>query len=338
MKYAIYGAGAVGTALGAYLGKAGYEPEIFTDSKPIINALNINGAHVKGAVDFRAPVCAKLSGNMAGSYDAIFVTERFKDPEAELQKLSVLLSETGTLVVFQDGFPEAQYKEMVSDINIIPCVLEFGINNVAPGVCEITTDTKFMAIRLAKPQDDFQDLFWDIITLLEAMAHVVVEDDLTAFRWSKLCVMSAFSGIATIMGCRYAEMLKSDRARKIAVACLNECFAVAKKSDIELAKIQGKSLEKLFEYQGNFKKKLAIAKMPKALKYNINTMPSMLQNIKAGRSSDISNVNEIVCVAGRIARIDTPINDLIAENIKAMEGGNLKPDVDNLKLFDKLVE
>ena len=60
MKYAIYGAGSLGTVLGAYLSKAGVDIELVNRNKAHVAALRERGAHVKGTVEFLAPVNAIL--------------------------------------------------------------------------------------------------------------------------------------------------------------------------------------------------------------------------------------------------------------------------------------
>lgn len=51
MKTAIYGAGSLGTVLGAYLSKAGYPVDLITRNREHVEAMNKNGAHIIGTVD-----------------------------------------------------------------------------------------------------------------------------------------------------------------------------------------------------------------------------------------------------------------------------------------------
>ena len=48
MRTAIYGAGSLGTILGAYISKAGVPVELVNRNKSHVEALNSNGAHVVG--------------------------------------------------------------------------------------------------------------------------------------------------------------------------------------------------------------------------------------------------------------------------------------------------
>lgn len=53
MKYAIYGAGSLGTVLGAYITKSGTDIELVNRNKAHVEALRKNGTHVTGTVGLK---------------------------------------------------------------------------------------------------------------------------------------------------------------------------------------------------------------------------------------------------------------------------------------------
>ena len=66
MRAMIYGAGALGTVLGAYIAKAGVEIDLVNRNKAHVAALREKGAHITGTVDFVQPVSALLPEEMTG--------------------------------------------------------------------------------------------------------------------------------------------------------------------------------------------------------------------------------------------------------------------------------
>ncbi len=60
MNVAIYGAGSLGTILGAYLAKNGRQVDLINRNKAHVDALNAHGAQVVGKVNFTATVRALL--------------------------------------------------------------------------------------------------------------------------------------------------------------------------------------------------------------------------------------------------------------------------------------
>ena len=73
MRIAIYGAGSLGTILGAYISRAGVAIDLINRNKAHIEALQAQGAQVVGTVQFTQPVKAYTPDQMSGKYDIIFL-------------------------------------------------------------------------------------------------------------------------------------------------------------------------------------------------------------------------------------------------------------------------
>ena len=56
-KVAIYGAGSLGTVLGAYMTKNGVDVELVNRNKAHVAALNEKGAHITGTVEMTVRHC-----------------------------------------------------------------------------------------------------------------------------------------------------------------------------------------------------------------------------------------------------------------------------------------
>ena len=73
MRIAIYGAGSLGTILGAYISKAGVAIELINRNKAHVEALKTKGAQVVGTVQFVQPVIAYTPDEISGQYDILFL-------------------------------------------------------------------------------------------------------------------------------------------------------------------------------------------------------------------------------------------------------------------------
>ena len=67
MRTAIYGAGSLGTILGAFIAKAGMPIELINRNKAHVEALNIDGAHIVGTMKFTQKVTAYTPDQMSGT-------------------------------------------------------------------------------------------------------------------------------------------------------------------------------------------------------------------------------------------------------------------------------
>ena len=135
MRIAIYGAGSLGTILGAYISKAGVEIELINRNKAHIEALQTKGAHITGTVEFTQPVVAYTPDNMNGEYDVIFLMTKQQHNAEVVTMLKDYLAADGALVTFQNGLPELQIAEILGEERVIVCTVAWGATLQGPGVC-----------------------------------------------------------------------------------------------------------------------------------------------------------------------------------------------------------
>ena len=67
------------------------------------------------------------------------------------------------------------------------------------------------------------------------------------------------------------------------------------------------------------------------MEHSANVKPSMLQDLEAGRATEVDVVNGGVASKGDELGIDTPANDKVVELVHAIERGELAPDPENLR-------
>lgn len=337
MRYAIYGAGSLGTILGAYVTKNGGEIELVNRNKAHVNALNTNGAKIIGKVEMTVPVKAVLPDEMSGKYDVIFLMTKQLQNKAVVTKLKDFLTEDGVIVTLQNGLPEPGIAEIVGSNHTMGCVVEWGATMVEPGICMLTSEPDSLSYHMGK-MDGISDKQYDMVkSVLELMCPVHEEPNLLGARWSKLLINATFSGLGTVVGGVFGDVSENKKARKVAIRCMKECIDVGHSAGIEFAPVQGKNITKLFYYKGALKRAVATMLIPIAMKKHRNIEPSMLQDIKKGKPCEIDAINGVICEWGRKGNIPTPINDKIVEIIKKFETGELKPCKCNIKLFEELL-
>jgi 2-dehydropantoate 2-reductase len=163
------------------------------------------------------------------------------------------------------------------------------------------------------------------------------EPDLLGARWSKLLINATFSGLGTVVGGTYGDVSENKDVRKVAIRCMKECIDIGHAEGIAFAPVQGKDIVKLFNYIGAFKRALATMLIPIAMKKHKAIIPSMLQDIRNGKPTEVDAINGIVCAYGKKHGVPTPINDKIIEIIKKGENRELKMQPSNIRLFDALL-
>ena len=337
MKCAIYGAGSLGTVLGAYMTKNGQEVELINRNKAHVEALNQNGAHIKGTVDFKTPVKAITPDQMTGKYDVFFLMTKQLFNKDVVTFLKDYLTEDGVIVTLQNGIPEPGIAEIVGKNHTMGCTVEWGATMSAPGECILTSDPASLSFHMGKMEGITDKQFNLVKSLLEKMCPVEFEENLIGARWSKLLINATFSGLGTVIGGVFGDVSEGKDTKKIALACMKECIDVGTAAGVTFAPVQGKDITKLFYYKNALKQAFGILLLPIAMKKHRDIEPSMLQDLKHGKACEIDAINGVVCEWGKKCGVPTPINDKIVEVIKKEQAGELKLTHDNIKFFKNLV-
>ena len=123
MRIAIYGAGSLGTILGAYINRAGVQVDLINRNKAHVEALNANGARVTGTVDFVQKVNAYTPDCMSGTYDVLFLMTKQQNNKEVVQMLKDYLASDGVLVTFQNGLPEMQIADVLGEERVLGCTV-----------------------------------------------------------------------------------------------------------------------------------------------------------------------------------------------------------------------
>lgn len=123
MKTAIYGAGSLGTVLGAYLAKAGVDVDLITRNREHVEALNRDGAKIIGTVNMTVPVHALTPDEMTEKYELIILLTKQLDNVNVLKKLQKNMTDDCIVCTLQNGLPELSVSEVVGEDRTMGCTV-----------------------------------------------------------------------------------------------------------------------------------------------------------------------------------------------------------------------
>ena len=333
MHIAIYGAGSLGTILGAFISKAGVPIELINRNKTHVTALKEKGAQVVGTMNFNQPVVAYTPDEMSGTYDIIFLMTKQQHNAEVVKMLKGFLASDGVLVTFQNGLPEVQIAEVLGEERVLGCTVAWGATMQSPGVCELTSEPDALSFSLGAISKQRSKHFAKVKELLEMMGTVDVEENFLGTRWSKLLINAAFSGMSAVLGCTFGEAAGPKDSRRIVQALIKECIDVCQVGGIRIEPVQGKDIVKLLNYTNALKRAFSFFIIPIAIRKHAKLKASMLQDLEKGKLTEVDAINGAVSEYGRMVNFPTPVNDKVVEIIHRIEQGELKPCFDNLKYF-----
>jgi 2-dehydropantoate 2-reductase len=334
MRIAIYGAGSLGTILGAFISKAGVPIELINRNKAHVTALQEKGAQVVGTMNFHQPVVAYTPDEMSGTYDILFLMTKQQHNAEVVQMLKGFLASDGVLVTFQNGLPEMQIADVLGEERVLGCTVAWGATMQSPGVCELTSEPDALSFSLGAVSEKKSKHFAKVKELLEKMGTVDVEENFLGTRWSKLLINAAFSGMSAVLGCTFGEAAGPKASRRIVQKLIKECIDVCQVGGIRIEPVQGKDIVKLLNYTNALKRAFSFFIIPIAIRKHAKLKASMLQDLEKGKLTEVDAINGAVSEYGRKVGFPTPANDKVVEIIHRIERGELKPCFDNLKYFE----
>jgi len=333
MKAAIFGAGSLGTVMGAYLTKNGVNIDLVNRNKAHTEALKANGARITGTVDMTVPVHALFPEEMTGKYDIIFLMTKQLNNRETVTFLKEYLANDGLIVTLQNGIPEDGIAEIIGADRTIGCTVEWGATMTGPGESCLSSEPDSLSFHMGGMPGVPQSSLDKVKSVLEKMCPVDIESNLLGARWSKLLINATFSGLGTVMGGTFGDVTGDPQARELAVRCMKEIIDVGRAAGVTFAPVQGKDIVSLFYWSNPVKKAVAKLILPVAMKKHAAIEPSMLQDVKKGKPCEVDAINGVVCNWGKKKSVPTPVNDRIVSLIHEIESGKRKPSRENLNSF-----
>ena len=344
LNVAIFGAGAMGTTLGAFLSKGGLKNVHLIARNPNhVNALKQKGATVVCKADntcFTTPVKALFPEEMQGKYDVVFLMTKQRDNAKILTSLLPFLHENSVICTTQNGLPEISVAEIVGTERTYGAATSFGANFLGEGKAELTSKLSAMRMEVGGYENSGEKtaMLAEILSYAGKAAgnadFVTATDNLAGARWTKLAINATFSSLSTMTGLTFGEVAKKRKTRKLALAMLRESIAVAKANGVTLAKTQGKDVEKIFGENSRIKRFIAYMVLPFAMKKHKKLHSGMLRDIQNGKKCEIDFVAGIICKEGKKAGVETLVCNQVVEIVHGIENGLYEIDYKNADFFE----
>ncbi len=330
MRVAIYGAGAMGTVLGAFLTEGGVAVDLISRNRAHVAGMKQSGATIRCEADGvvkNVKVSALLPEEMTGKYDIIFLmTKQSKNAEI-LALLQDYLTDDGIVCTTQNGLPERSVAQVLGAERAYGAVMSFGATFIGGGEMALTSSLSAMSVLCGGYQNNNSKtpLLYSILEkaggAIGNPTFVETTENLAGARWAKLAINAAFSTLSTITGQTFGQVARGRKTKKIAVRIIREAVSVAKASGVTLEKLQGHDMEKALGGSGWFKTWVAHLLLPYAMRRHKRLKSGMLTDIEMGRKCDVDFVCGAVVAAGKEVGVETPTAALAVEIVHGIENG-----------------
>ena len=130
----IWGAGAIGGTLGAFLARAGHDVTLVDSVAEHVAAINRSGLTISGPVAaFTNPLPAFTPDTLRGAWDTIILATKAHHTETAVRALLPHLTPAGCVVSAQNGLNELAIAAVVGEARTVGAFVNFGADYLEPG-------------------------------------------------------------------------------------------------------------------------------------------------------------------------------------------------------------
>jgi 2-dehydropantoate 2-reductase len=226
-----------------------------------------------------------------------------------------------TFASLGNGLIQDDLAELVGADRLMACLVEWGATNLGPGRLVRDTVAPMVVGELDGSRRERTRL---LARCLEGVGEVRLSENVRGQIWSKLLVNTAFTGLSAVTGLRYGEVAAHPDGPAVARAIWEEGVEVGKAEGLRLEPVLGVAPHEMADPA------TAGPALERLMAIAGNTKPSMLQDLQAGRITEVDVVNGGVARRGRTHGIPTPLNDRVVDLVHAMERSERAPAPDVL--------
>lgn len=233
----IWGAGAIGGTIGAYLSRAGHDVLFVDTAVEHVARIDGHGLTIMGPIDaFTVPVRAVTPEALEGVFERIVLAVKTPATRAAVRALMPHLAPKGFVVSAQNGLNEHLIADLVGAERTMGCFVNFGADYHAPG--EI-----MYGGRGAVVVGEVDGRITDRVTSLHALFRdfepdAKLSDNIFGYLWSKMAY-GAMLFAEALTEASIADCLGHPNYRELFIALAREVLAVAQAHDIALESFNG---------------------------------------------------------------------------------------------------
>ncbi len=226
----VWGAGAIGGTVAAYLRRAGLDVTIVDASADHVRAIRERGLAITGPIEtFTQAMPAFTPQELEGVWETIFLCVKALDTEAAARQLEPHLAADGFVLSLQNGFNELAIAGVLGGARTMGAFINFGADVLEPGTVHFGGRGAVVVGELDGGQTDRLTRVWRALRHFEPDA--VVTDNIWGYLWGKMGYGSILFASA-LTSASIVDVLESRAARPALTMLAREVMAVARAEGI----------------------------------------------------------------------------------------------------------
>lgn len=306
MKIVVMGSGAIGSLYGAFLSTVRGNEVILVGRNPHVAAIRSRGLKIKGIMgDHELHLEAVDDASELIEADLILLTTKTYDTLNAALSAKHLINSSTYIMLIQNGLgTEEIVAKTLGITRVLRATTCMGALRTTPGEV-IATGCGLTEIG-SRYSSNYEFAHRITEMLRECGFNVSTSTNIEGVVWTKTLVNAGINPVGALTGFTNSEVYKNPRLRRLVIQLVEEGVKIVKALGIEL------TTEDPVRYT------LGTAK---ATGNNIN---SMLQDLKAGKRTEIDSITGEIIRLGKELGIATPSSEIVYSLIKAIESKYLE--------------
>ena len=337
-RIVIFGAGAAGSYLGAYMTREGYDVTLIDMWGEHVETMREKGLRASGTQDdFTVEVNAHHLSDalqLQGEFDIGFLAMKSYDTEWSAHFLKRLVKDDGVIVSSQNCMNDRLVASIVGYNRAVGCIM----SSITVALWEPGHVTRGGPPGRGRGHVVFRvgELHGRVTPRVEELADVLmcVDDakatsNLWGERWSKLTTNSSGNPVGAMTALGAEGVASMPEARRIQINICKESCQVALAQNYDVEPIRGVSAETYAKADdGEVFEELDAKFQPSG--GGADWKSSMGQDVEKGRRTEIEFMNGFIVDEGRRVGVPTPINAAIVQVVQEVQSGERAPGPENV--------
>jgi 2-dehydropantoate 2-reductase len=327
-RIAVIGAGAIGSVVGGCLARAGHDVTLVDQWPEHVETIKAKGLRLSGTIgDHVVPVKALHIHELQSvrePFDAVFVAVKSYDTEWATAMPLNYLAPGGVVVDFQNGINDERVAAIAGKHRTLGCVITISAGLYEPGHAT-RTDTAQIGFKIGEHDGQDTPRARELAQLMCAVAETKVTTNLFGERWSKLAINCMANPLAGLTGLGSLQVRTDPRISAVGVHVGAEAIMVGRAVGYEVEPIYGIDTQRYIDAYNGHGLATLLEDIAEMARKRGGGEPSLLQDVRKGRRTEIDYLNGYVCDQGRKTGVKTPYNDAVVATVRLL-GVGFKPD------------
>lgn len=319
MRVVILGAGGVGSVIAGYLARAG--EEVIMIARPgHAAAVQTGGLQIRGVDNFHVHVPALADAKSLHDADMLIVAVKTKDMERALAGVAHL--KIGGVASIQNGVVKNEQLARVFGLDkVVGSTTMIGATLIRDGAVEYTLDgITFFGELDKRPSSRVTQI---VEAFVRSGLKAAATDDIVSVEWTKQAFQNPFAPLSAITRLPVHEVWSSPQLATLALHMFREVVAVAKALGVSLSEHPAWSLFNMRTMRDapfeEAVRNLVEVGQQVAASGRTHIIPSMLQDVLAGKHTEIEETVGHVFHEGQRLGIPVPYTEVVYRTVKAIE-------------------